>query len=125
MVIKTDSQPDEIYLLECVGKIGVALNYWSFLRNHIGRGKFYQKCIFRQVNFDRNNQLESKLEKFLKEAIGKKYSFNARKLTRKKSKVRDFDVNGESKIIDPNRTFFCSELVAKAFKHLGIIENNN
>jgi hypothetical protein len=82
MVIKISSQPHEIYLLESVGKIGVALNQWSFLRNHIGGGKFYQKCVFRHVNFDRNNELESKLEKFLKEAIGKKYGINPSKLTR-------------------------------------------
>ena len=28
-------------------------------------------------------------------------------------------------MIDEGRTFFCSELVAKAFKELGILENDN
>lgn len=30
-----------------------------------------------------------------------------------------------TKALHQNRTFFCSELVAKAYKHLGIIENDN
>ena len=28
-------------------------------------------------------------------------------------------------MIDESRTFFCSELVAKAYKELGILENDN
>ena len=111
-------------MLEAVGKLGVTLNEWSFLRDHIGKGKFYQKCIFRHVNFLRDNKLENKLEAFLKEAIGKKYSANPRKLARQKSGVRPFE-DGEEKIIENDRTFFCSELIAKAFKHLGIILNND
>ena len=31
----------------------------------------------------------------------------------------------DDKIIDEDRTFFCSELVAKAFKVLGIIEDDD
>ena len=33
--------------------------------------------------------------------------------------------SGDDKIIDDDRTFFCSELVAKAFKVLKIIENDD
>lgn len=35
------------------------------------------------------------------------------------------DENGEKRLIAADRTFFCSELVAKAFKILGIIEDND
>ena len=37
---------------------------------------------------------------------------------------REFE-GGEDKIIDDDRTFFCSELVADAFKVLNIIENDD
>ena len=32
-----------------------------------------------------------------------------------------YELNAMS--IDPNRAFFCSELIAKAYKSLGIVEN--
>jgi len=35
------------------------------------------------------------------------------------------DENGEKRIIAADRTFFCSELVAKAYKILGIMENDD
>lgn len=35
-----------------------------------------------------------------------------------------FDSQGYETLVDPDRTFFCSELVAKAMKVLGIIEND-
>jgi hypothetical protein len=35
------------------------------------------------------------------------------------------DENGEQRIIAADRTFFCSELVAKAYKILGIMENDD
>ena len=43
--------------------------------------------------------MESKLEAFLKEAIGKKYGVNARKLTRQRSNVKiiENDENDEKK----------------------------
>lgn len=34
------------------------------------------------------------------------------------------DENGEKRLIAADRTFFCSELVAKAFKILGILEDD-
>ena len=34
------------------------------------------------------------------------------------------DENGEERLIAADRTFFCSELVAKAFKILGIMEDD-
>jgi len=33
--------------------------------------------------------------------------------------------NAKRELIDEDRTFFCSELVAKAFKVLGIIEDDD
>lgn len=35
------------------------------------------------------------------------------------------DENGEKRLIAADRTFFCSELVAKAFKILGILEDDD
>jgi hypothetical protein len=59
------------------------------------------------------------LEKFLAEAIGQKYSLNGL-LKRSTTKL----VKGKNELIHEDRTFFCSELVAKAYKLLGIIEDD-
>ena len=70
MVLKFDTDPDEVYMVEATGTLGVALNKWSYLREHIGHKKFYNKCIFRHIEFDRSDQMVDSLEKFLKEAVG-------------------------------------------------------
>lgn len=38
-----------------------------------------------------------------------------------KQKTTMMDNNQKNQLIEPDRTFFCSELVAKAFKLLGVI----
>ena len=75
--------------------------------------------MFRHVNFDRENCLGN-LETFLAEAIGLKYSLNGI-LKRGTTKL----VKGaKNELLHEDRTFFCSELVAKAYKILGIIEDD-
>ena len=74
MVLKFESDPDELYLIDATGNRGVALNKWSLLREHVGIGKFYEKVVFRHIDFDRSNQMIDNLEIFLKEALGQKYS---------------------------------------------------
>lgn len=83
MVLKFDTDADEVYLVEATGGLGVALNKWSFLREHIGAKEFYRKCVFRHVDFDRSDAMVDNLEKFLKEAVGQKYGLGAKKLARK------------------------------------------
>ena len=52
------------------------------------------------------------LKPFIKKMIGKSYSCNAIKLLKKESE-EDLEGKGE---------YFCSELVAKAYKLLGLID---
>ena len=54
------------------------------------------------------------MEKFLEKSVGKKYEVNFTKMMKNKSTFKGIDVN---------RTFFCSEFIANAFKLLGIIED--
>jgi hypothetical protein len=63
------------------------------------------------------------LETFLSEAIGLSYGLSAGKLTKQKTTIiKDDD---EHTLIAKDRTFFCSELVAKAFKCLGVINDDD
>jgi len=54
------------------------------------------------------------LEKFVKSAVGKRYELSVSKLLKKKS----FIDGPES---EPDRTYFCSELIAAAYKRVGLL----
>lgn len=82
MVLKFESDPDEIFLVEATGNNGVSLNRWMFLKDHVGHDKFYDKIVFRHVNFDRGDKMVDALEKFLSEAVGLKYGIGGNKLMR-------------------------------------------
>ena len=80
----------------------------------------YKKVVYRQLHGIRDEEMLEKLEMFVKEAYGKKYSLNARKLLTRKSMA----VKGSDSLIEKNRTFFCSELVAKAYKCMGLLDKD-
>lgn len=82
MLLKFATDPEEVYLVEATGNQGVALNRWAYLREHIGKGKFYDKVVLRHINFDRGDTMVDNLEKFLSQAVGAKYGLSANKLTR-------------------------------------------
>ena len=123
MVLKFEATPDEVFLVEATGNMGVALNRWQFLKPHVGAGKFYDRLVHRHIEFDRGDKMVDGLEAFLREAVGLKYDIGSSKLLRSKTIAKS--KNDENELIDEDRTFFCSELVAKAFKILGIIENDD
>ena len=128
MLLRFETHPDEIFMLDSTSNMGVALNKWSFLRKHIGKGKFYDKAVYRHINFDRSDKMLETLDKFLDQAMGHKWVLSVDKLTRDQTvKVPNIgtDKNGEERLVDKNRSFICSELVAKAFKILGVLENDN
>ena len=87
------------------------------------------------------------LEIFLKEAVGRGYGISTSKLIQKNtvkrvngkeqplSKVKTVQSNHEDDLeesknnfervfVEEDRTFFCSELIAKAYKVLGVIEDD-
>ena len=51
MILKFDSDPDEVYLVDATGNLGVSLNRWMFIKDHVGKDKFYEEAVFRHVNF--------------------------------------------------------------------------
>ena len=121
MVLKFETDPDEVYLVEATGNLGVSLNKWTYLREHVGEGKFYKKMIMRHIEFDRGDKMVESLEKFLGEAVGKKYGLKG--LLKQKT-IKHTNENSDD-LLAEDRAFFCSELVAKAFKCLGIIEDDD
>ena len=63
------------------------------------------------------------LEIFLREAVGQKYGLNSKKLFRRQTEAPKKGAT-DRQMIGEERTFFCSELIAKGFKVLGILEND-
>jgi hypothetical protein len=123
MVLKFESAPGEVYFVEATGNNGVSLNKWQYIKPHIGHGKFYEKMVIRHLDFDRGDLMVKNLEKFLGEVVGLKYGIGSSKLLRQKTLIKsEIDQN---ELIDADRTFFCSELVAKAFKLLGVIVDDD
>ena len=98
MVLKFETCPDEVFLVEATGNNGVSLNRWQYLRSHIGLDKFYQKLVFRHIHFDRGDKMVNNLEKFLSEAVGLKYGLNSNKLLKQKTAIKD--VNDNNQLID-------------------------
>jgi hypothetical protein len=70
MILKFESHPNEIFIVEATGNTGVSINKWSSLRKHIGVNKFYQKCVYRHLVLVRDQEYMSNLESFLKQAVG-------------------------------------------------------
>ena len=60
-----------------------------------------------------------KLEKFVSKSYGHKYGLGAKKLFGKSKTLKE---GKDAADIKEDRTFFCSELVAKAYKSMGILE---
>ena len=65
--------------------------------------------------------MQTNLDNFLNQVIGLKYGINPAKLRRRQSITKPGDLDEADQ---KNRSYFCSELIAKAFKELGIIEND-
>lgn len=111
---------------------------WSNWRKVIKSLKDKGKCTlnsvyFRKVNAPRNSQTQENLIEFTKQSIGKKYSITYDKLLRQSTidftqRIDLTSVDEENYSYDrlsrKKRTFFCSELVAKALKIVNIIKNN-
>jgi AAA+ ATPase superfamily predicted ATPase len=119
MVLKFETDPNEVYYVDATSTRGVSINKWSTIRKFLG--EFYEQIVLRHLETDRDNDLIDKLEVFLKEAVGLKYGISTQKLLFQRTTIKPT----KGKYIDENRTFFCSELVAKGYKVLGIINEED
>ena len=119
VVIRLNNNED-VHFLEATGGPGVSINSWSNLKQYVGQGQFYERIVFRHVNFKRKNKILNQFCRFAKEAIGHKYSISYSSLMKQKTQKMAFN-----KFIEDDRTFFCSELVAKSFKILGVLVDDD
>lgn len=108
---------DDIVILDSCGNRGVGLISWRAFIN-LKFFKLYHKIVWRKLEAKRNEQFINKLDKFIRFALKKKYCCSLTKLLRKKPKKTDDNLDNSKK------TFFCSELVAAAYKYLNLLPSN-
>lgn len=118
MVLKFETDPDEVYFVEATSNRGVSIARWSMIRRFVG--DFYEQVVLRHLETERTDAMIDKLEVFLKEAVGNRYGISTSKLLFQRNTVKP----KKGSYIDEDRTFFCSELVAKGYKILGIMDED-
>ena len=97
-------------LLEATSQTGVQLLLWEDFVSfqwHL----LYSRLVYRKLEVERTHEMLEKLEKYLESVEGKKYSLNPTKIFKSRNP-------GEEE------NFFCSELVASAYKALGLLSND-
>lgn len=96
---------NQIGLLEATGKTGVQLLLWEDFMSYSWH-LLYTRLVFRKLEIQRTEEMMEKLESFLAYVEGKKYSLSPTKIFKKRK-------TGEEE------NFFCSELIASAYKAIG------
>ncbi len=112
LVVKIRGQP--VGLLESLGEGVNVASLLDFKYN--GWWKTYSAIVARRLHADLSPEQQRGFETFITTVVGRKYGFwNPAALYRKKSLLS---------VDDPDRSFFCSELVAAAFKQVGLLRQN-
>ena len=88
------------------------LDWDIFVKNNWHR--LYQKLTYRKLRHTRTQDNMQKLELFIRTVIGMKYKLNATKIFRKRCET-------DAENIKDDKSYFCSELVASAYKCLGLL----
>mmetsp|Transcript_32095 Transcript_32095/g.31838 ORF Transcript_32095/g.31838 Transcript_32095/m.31838 type:complete len:217 (+) Transcript_32095:429-1079(+) len=103
----------DIAILEATGDEGVAIVQWDdFLR--YGWHRLYKRIALRKLTMNRTEETLTKLQEFIDNARGKKYKISYKK-------VFGIDQRRQPGTED---NYFCSELIASAYKALGILDEN-
>jgi len=105
-------QNGKLFLLEATSTEGVEISEWNTASNY---SKIYEQIVYRKLFFKRTSQTVTKLEQFLKSVRGRKYDLDPLKLFKKYSSIDSV------RNIKKDKGYFCSELVASAYKVLEIL----
>lgn len=98
----------KVILLEATDKDGVACLEWDYFVK-MNWNTMYSRLVYRSLETVRTEDMIRKLEKFVKNVDGKKFGIGPSKFI-KKSPVEP----------GSEQNFFCSELVASAYKAMGL-----
>jgi hypothetical protein len=126
MVLKErfDDNKDDVFLYEAVGN-GVICGSWKENKCEIGPGKKIEMICVRKLICNRDKEFMDKAIVFMGEALNHKYSLKSLFNRHKKSEVGALEPENDFSpmYVEKDRPFFCSELVVKAYKILGVLNN--
>lgn len=111
MILKYSS--GKIALFEATGADGVSIVYWDDFIFYQWE-KLYSRLMYRKLTFERSEYALKELEEFIFAVQGKQYRISPGKLM---SNKRDSDPKNK-------KGFFCSELIAMAYKMIGILPDD-
>ena len=63
MVLKFETDQDEVYFIEETSNKGVAISKWSAIKQYMG--DFYEHVVLRHLIIERSDEMIDKLEVFL------------------------------------------------------------
>ncbi|XXQ36081.1 PH domain-containing protein [Plasmodiophora brassicae] len=114
MVLKFKTK--EVGVLEALGNTGVHVSNWvGFIKEKWHEQ--YSEMAIRHLTSAIPRPTAAHLEAFCRRSIGKKYSWTPiRHVLRRRNTVANTD--------DDRRTYFCSELVASAYKSIGYLRSD-
>ena len=136
MVLKFEKDStEEVYFVESTCHLGVHIVKYSDIKDQIG--KFYQKIVLRHLDWDRSDESLTTLIELVNKVNGNSYDFSVIKQVAKRTSLDDDLPQGDEgdddddenleegvrrvKQMEDGRAFFCSELVAKAYKLCGVL----
>lgn len=101
----------KVGLLEATSEQGVNILMWDeFIGNNWHT--FNSRLVWRRLNVEKTDEIMLKLEEFVQKVQGKSFSLTASKI-----------FNGGNVNPGEETGFFCSELVASAYKAMGVISS--
>ena len=124
IVLRFGDYVKDLYILEAVGDKGVRIVSWMNLRYELHEEGFFEKLVTRKLLYDMTPEKLTDLDMFRRNTVGKRYGLSATKLLFNQPSETNFDSCRSSREsamhanVAQERQFFCSELIAKAFKVL-------
>jgi len=123
IILRFGDQVRDLYILEAVGDRGVRITSWINLRSELYVNGFFEKIATRKLMYEMTTQKLTDLDLFRRNCVGHRYGLSARKILFNQASETDLHQKGKHAEISEDRQFFCSELVAKAFKVLNVLKN--
>ena len=81
IILRLDGQ-DDVFYMEATGGPGVSVSRWDSLKKSVGQGLFYERIVYRHVNYDSAAPILERFLTFARQAMGHKYSISAGGLMR-------------------------------------------
>ena len=117
MVVKLKkTMGNSVFMLESVMVRGVAFTSWEMFKK---TNEVYEEVYYRKLNCKRDPEFYKKFDDFIEQVQGNSYKLDVSKFLFKNKYSRSNSMNNTEL---EKRQFFCSELIVKCYKDLGILD---